>query len=75
MDYFLIRQSGTVSIPKAPKTEDPSSMEPSVRIMENLSALDKFDYIDRCTIRNTVPFGLRIRSMAGAFWAKSVSSM
>lgn len=45
MDYFLIRQSGTVSIPKAPKTEDPSSMEPSVRIMENLSALDKFDYI------------------------------
>lgn len=45
MDYFLIRQSGTISIPKAPETEAPASKEPSVRIMEAPDSLDKFDYL------------------------------
>lgn len=42
MDYFLMKQSGTITIPKAPKT-DP--LEPSVRIAEDLSSFPKFDYI------------------------------
>lgn len=45
MDYFLIRQSGTISIPKAPGTESPASKEPSVRIMDDPASLDKFDYL------------------------------
>jgi len=51
MDYFLIKQQGTISIPKEPKTDDCLSDEPSVRIIGNgfssdiLNQLDKFDYI------------------------------
>lgn len=45
MDYFLIKQSGTVSIPKAQKTEVASPEDPSVRITHDIPSLDKFDYI------------------------------
>lgn len=45
MDYFLMKQSGTIIIPKEPKTGSCLPQEPSVRNMENLSSLDKFDYI------------------------------
>lgn len=45
MDYFLIKQSGTVSIPKAAGPEASSPEEPSVRIAENLSSMSKYDYI------------------------------
>ena len=47
MDYFLIRQSGTISIPKDPNPDAAQSQDPSVRIMKEaeLSSLDKFDYI------------------------------
>ncbi|MDE7312409.1 MAG: hypothetical protein K2N87_12450 [Eubacterium sp.] len=53
MDYFLLKQSGTVTIPKAPKTEASTSadtsgaQEPSVRVMEHVGVLGKFDYIAR----------------------------
>lgn len=43
MDYFMIRQSGTITIPKA--TEPSSPEDPSVRTMENLTLLDQFDYL------------------------------
>ncbi len=42
MDYFLLKQTGTVSIPKQ---KEHNQKEPSARIMENVSYLDKFDYI------------------------------
>lgn len=45
MDYFLLKQSGTISIPKPPRPEAAPSQEPSIRIMEGVSSLDKFDYI------------------------------
>lgn len=45
MDYFMIRQSGTITIPKAPATESNLPENPSVRTMENLMLLDKFDYL------------------------------
>lgn len=45
MDYFLIKQSGTVSIPKAAGQEASSPEEPSVRIVEGLSSMSKYDYI------------------------------
>ena len=45
MDYFLLKQSGTVTVPKAPKTEDTSLEDPSVRIIHDIPSLQKFDYI------------------------------
>lgn len=42
MDYFLLKQQGTISIPKE-KEHNPE--EPSIRIMENISSLEKFDYL------------------------------
>lgn len=45
MDYFLVKQSGTVSIPKEIGKGDPVGMEPSVRIMDSVSILRKFDFI------------------------------
>ena len=45
MDYFLIRQSGTITIPKAPPSESSAPEDPSVRTMKDLPLLDKFDYI------------------------------
>lgn len=51
MDYFLLKQSGTVSIPKEPEADKKSDLRqtllqsPSVRTMDDLSALNKFDYI------------------------------
>ena len=45
MDYFLLKQSGTVTLPKAPKTEDASLEDPSVRIIHDIPSLQKFDYI------------------------------
>jgi len=45
MDYFLMKQSGTISIPKAAMPEVPSSQEPSVRITEDLPSMSKYDYI------------------------------
>lgn len=47
MDYFLIKQSGTVTIPKDTMAKDASSEDPSVRIMQNVSSLDQFDYISQ----------------------------
>ncbi len=47
MDYFLIKQSGTVTIPKDTMAKDTSSEDPSVRIMQNVSSLDQFDYISQ----------------------------
>lgn len=45
MDYFLMKQLGTISIPRAPKSEIRTSLEPSVRIAEDLSPFYKLDYI------------------------------
>ncbi len=45
MDYFLLKQSGAISIPKDPTALDPRSHDPSIRVMDDLSALQKFDYI------------------------------
>lgn len=45
MDYFMIRQSGTITIPKAPPEESAAPEDPSVRAMIDLSLLDKFDYL------------------------------
>lgn len=45
MDYFLIKQSGTVFVPKAAGPEASSPEEPSVRIAEDLSSMSKYDYI------------------------------
>lgn len=45
MDYFLMKQSGTVTIPKDVRKKDVPPAHPSVRIMHNLPCLDKFDYI------------------------------
>lgn len=45
MDYFLLKQSGTITIPKDPRPKDAQPEEPSVRIMQNVTALDSFDYI------------------------------
>ena len=45
MDYFMIRQSGTITIPRAPSEEADSTEDPSVRVMEDLTLLDKFDYL------------------------------
>ena len=50
MDYFLMKQSGTVTIPKEVQIEDAqmedvSPTDPSVRITHNLPSLDKFDYL------------------------------
>lgn len=42
MDYFLLKQAGAVSIPK-PKQEN--AEEPSVRIMQDISALEKLDFL------------------------------
>ena len=42
MDYFLLKQLGTVSIPREKKHE---LGESSVRVMENVASLRKFDYI------------------------------
>ncbi len=42
MDYFLLKQIGTISIPKA---KEHNQEEPSVRIMENTSYLERFDYL------------------------------
>ena len=42
MDYFLLKQIGTISIPKE---KEHNQEEPSVRIMENISSLEKFDYL------------------------------
>ena len=47
MDYFLLKQSGTVSIPKAPPEKASDPMEPSVRTIGQVGILDKFDYIAR----------------------------
>lgn len=47
MDYFLIKQSGTVTIPKDTMAKDASPEDPSVRIMQNVSSLDQFDYISQ----------------------------
>ena len=47
MDYFLIKQSVTVTIPKDTMAKDTSSEDPSVRIMQNVSSLDQFDYISQ----------------------------
>ena len=45
MDYFMIRQSGTITIPKALATESSSPEDPSVRTMKDLTLLNKFDYL------------------------------
>lgn len=45
MDYFMIRQSGTITIPKASPEESRVQEDPSVRVMENLALLNKFDYL------------------------------
>ena len=45
MDYFLLKQSGTVTVPKAPKTEDTSLEDPSVRIIHDIPSLLIFDFI------------------------------
>lgn len=45
MDYFLLKQSGMITIPKDPRPKDAPPEEPSVRIMQNVTALDSFDYI------------------------------
>lgn len=60
MDYFLIKQPETISIPKPPKSAPFTPDEPSIRILTpgffsdtpapspktiNLNNLDKFDYI------------------------------
>lgn len=42
MDYFLLKQLGTISVPK---TKVQNNAEHSIRIMENVSLLEKFDYI------------------------------
>ena len=42
MDYFLLKQLGTVSIPREKKREPGES---SVRVMENIASLRNFDYI------------------------------
>lgn len=47
MDYFLLKQSGTVSIPKASVSEASDPLAPSVRVMDHVDPLDKFDYISR----------------------------
>ena len=42
MDYFLLKQLGTISIPREKKHEPGES---SVRVMENVASLRNFDYI------------------------------
>lgn len=42
MDYFLLKQSGNISIPR---TKDNKHDEPSIRIMQDISQLDRFDYL------------------------------
>lgn len=41
MDYFLLKQSGTVSIPKASVSEASDPLAPSVRVMDHVDPLDK----------------------------------
>ncbi len=38
MDYFLLKQSGNISIPR---TKDNKHDEPSIRIMQDISQLDR----------------------------------
>ena len=42
MDYFLLRQSGTIQVPQEKNRQ---AGKPSIRIMEDISSLDKFDYL------------------------------
>ncbi len=42
MDYFLLKQLGNISIPKP---ENANQDEPSIRIMQDISLLEKFDYL------------------------------
>lgn len=42
MDYFLLRQSSTIQVPQEKNRQ---AGEPSIRIMEDISSLDKFDYL------------------------------
>lgn len=42
MDYFLLKQLGTISIPRE---KEHNQEEPSIRIMENISSLERFDYL------------------------------
>lgn len=42
MDYFLLRQSGSIQIPKEKRH---LKGEPSIRIMENVASLEQFDYL------------------------------
>ena len=45
MDYFIVKQLGTASIPKDPGLGPSTGKEPSIRIMEDVSVLGKFDFI------------------------------
>lgn len=42
MDYFLLKQLGNISVPR-PKNGNQE--EPSIRIMQDISSLEKFDYL------------------------------
>lgn len=42
MDYFLLKQLGNISIPKQKNT---NQNEPSIRMIQGISSLEKFDYL------------------------------
>ncbi len=59
MDYFIIKQSGTISIPGEPRSETQtpdaskpavSSPEISIRAIDDIAALDRFDFIAADTL-------------------------